>query len=263
MNNVLQAIMQERRRDAQRAGRTVSLAKLQRLGASRPAPRHLQDQWRRGLTNSKALIIAEVKKASPSAGCLCEDYHPSRIAAEYERAGAAAISVLTEPRHFLGSDDALRSVRRAVTLPILRKDFISDPYQIYESAVLGADLVLLIVAALDQESLQKLYATATEIGLDVIVEVHTREELKRAVPLDKAILGVNNRDLTTLKTDLSVARRLAPFLPKDRLCIAESGIRTRGDIEALHALGYEGFLIGESLMKSSDVGKQLRSFFPP
>jgi len=264
VNPFLETVMRERMADAQSANRKISLARLQQQLTGRPVRRRLQEAMRRRGEASRCFgIIAEVKKASPSAGLLCQDYNPAAIAAEYETAGAAAISVLTEPRYFRGSDDDLRAVRRAVSLPILRKDFIGVPYQVYESAVLGADLVLLIAAALDVRTLRELYELATDLGLEVIVEAHTREELDRAALLEKAILGVNSRNLTTLKTDLSVARRLAPFLPPGRLCIAESGIRTRRDIEELRALGYQGFLIGESLMKSPDAGKQLRSFFRP
>jgi len=261
MNDFLSKVMTERRQDARRARQKTPRRELEQQARERP-------RVSRRLTGTRrdpraTCIIAEVKKASPSAGLLCQDYNPAAIAAEYETAGAAAISVLTESRYFMGSDDDLRAVRRAVSLPILRKDFIGAPYQVYESAVLGADLVLLIAAALDERTLRELYELAADLGLEVIVEAHTREELDRAALLEKAILGVNSRNLTTLKTDLSVARRLAPFLPPGRLCIAESGIRTRRDIEELRALGYQGFLIGESLMKSPEVGAQLRSFLRP
>ncbi|MBU4200815.1 MAG: indole-3-glycerol phosphate synthase TrpC [Verrucomicrobia bacterium] len=264
VNNFLTAVMRERRQDAQRASQKTSLITLKQQVAAGTVGRSLQNAWRRQRTAATVpWIIAEVKKASPSAGLLCRDYHPEALARDYEKAGAAAISVLTEPRHFLGSDADLRMVRRAVGLPVLRKDFICEPYQIYESAVLGADIVLLIAAALDARDLRVLVDLAVDIGLEALVEVHTLEELEQAVLLEKAIVGVNSRDLVTLKTDLSVARRLAPYLPQDRLCIAESGIRNRRDIEALQAVGYRGFLIGEALMKSPDAGEQLRSFLAP
>ena len=200
-----------------------------------------------------------MKKASPSAGLLCKDYNPADIAREYERSGAIGISVLTEPRHFLGSDDDLCQVCKAVSLPVLRKDFICDKYQVYESAVLGADVILLIAAALDSYSLKELYTVALSIGLETIIEVHTLEELDTVLPLEKGIVGVNSRNLRTLKTDLSVARELVRSIPSGRIAIAESGIRSRKDIEELQALGYKGFLVGESLMKSANFGTQLRT----
>ncbi len=261
MNDFLSKVMDERRQDARQAGRKTLSRELERQARERPRVSRRLSGTRRD--PQATCIIAEVKKASPSAGLLCQDYNPAAIAAEYAAAGAVAISVLTEPRYFLGSDDDLRAVRRAVSLPILRKDFIGAPYQIYESAALGADLVLLIAAALDERTLRELYELATDLGLEVLVEAHTRAELERAALLDQAIIGVNSRNLITLKTDLAVARRLAPFLPPGRLCVAESGIRTRRDIEDLQALGYQGFLIGGALMKSPEVGAQLRSFLRP
>ena len=264
VNNFLTAVMRERGQDAQRANRTTALAMLKQQLTAFPGRRSLTEAWRRPKTAAgELLILAEVKKASPSAGLICRDYHPAALAGEYEKAGAAAISVLTEPRHFQGSDDDLRAVRQAVRLPILRKDFISEPYQVYESAILGADIILLIAAALDGRVMRGLVNLAVDIGLDVLVEVHTLQELEQAALLKQVIVGVNSRDLVTLKTDLAVARRLAPDLPKDRLCIAESGIHNRRDIEQLQAVGYQGFLIGESLMKSPDAGQQLRAFLVP
>lgn len=259
-NNFLTTVMRERRQDAQGAGQTTSLAELKRQWVAGRVCRSLNNAWRLPPTAAATpCIIAEVKKASPSAGLLSRDYHPAALASAYEKAGAAAISVLTEPRHFQGSADDLRAVRQAVKLPILRKDFIGEPYQVIESAVLGADIVLLIAAALEPQRLRALYTLATEIGLEALVEVHSRKELEQAAQLDKAIVGVNSRNLVTLQTDLSIARHLAAYLPKDRLCIAESGIRHRRDIEELQALGYRGFLIGEALMRAPNAGARLRS----
>jgi indole-3-glycerol phosphate synthase len=202
-------------------------------------------------------IVAEMKKASPSAGRLREDYRPAEIAALYDRAGAAAVSVLTEPRHFGGSAGHLRTVRRCVELPILRKDFICDPYQVIEAAAWGADVVLLIVAALDPGQLRDLYACARTHRLDVLVESHTPGELELALTLNEAVVGVNSRNLKTLQTDLAVARELAAAIPPGRLAIAESGIRTRADIVDLEAHGYSGFLIGESIIGHPDPAAKL------
>jgi indole-3-glycerol phosphate synthase len=195
-------------------------------------------------------IIAETKKASPSAGTLIEDYDPSTIAETYVRAGAIGISVLTEPRHFMGHLDHLRAVRENVAVPVLRKDFTCHPYHLHEACSAGADVVLLIVAALDKGLLMELHSEARSLGLETLVEIHSPQELDTAIACTDAVLGVNSRDLTTLKTDLQTARDMAGLIPGNRLTIAESGIRTRSDIDELEDLGYKGFLIGESLLRA-------------
>jgi indole-3-glycerol phosphate synthase len=198
-----------------------------------------------------------MKKASPSAGLLRPDYRPAEIGALYEERGAAGISILTEPRHFLGTPEHVQQVRAVVDLPILRKDFMCDAYQVWEAAAWGADVILLIVAALDAAELTDLHAVAQEAGLDVLVESHTAAEVELALALDDAIIGVNSRNLKTLKTDLQVAVDLAPVMPPDRICVAESGIKTRADIEMLLDVGYNGFLIGEALMSEGDPAAKL------
>lgn len=260
MNSWLQSIMTARRDDARQANSRLPLAHLQRIVQGLPKIRSLKERLIYAPGHRRQTgIIAEVKKASPSAGRLRESYDPARMAGIFEQAGATGISVLTEPRHFLGRDEDLRQVRQAVNLPILRKDFVADPYQVFETRALGADVILLIVAGLENTLLKELYSTALNIGLDVIAEVHTPEELDRVLPLNQAIIGVNSRDLNTLRTDLAKARELAPIIPTDRLAIAESGIKDRRDIEDLQARGYRGFLIGETLMKSGDVAATLRA----
>ncbi|MCX6992464.1 MAG: indole-3-glycerol phosphate synthase TrpC [Kiritimatiellaeota bacterium] len=259
MNSFLQSIMAERRNDARQASAHLPLERLEKIVAELPKIRSLKARLTCVQARGRqAAIIAEVKKASPSAGLLCKAYDPAALARTYEQAGAAGISVLTEPRHFLGRDEDLKQVRQAVNLPILRKDFMSDPYQVFETRALGADVILLIAAGLEDNLLKELYSIALAIGLDVIVEVHTRNEMDRVLPLDQAIIGVNSRDLNTLKTDLEQARGLAPLIPPGRLAIAESGIKSRRDIDDLQARGYKGFLIGETLMKSDNVAATLR-----
>jgi len=260
MNSFLQSIMAERRNDAWQASANLPLERLERIVVEFPKICSLRERLARMENHRhKASIIAEVKKASPSAGLLCESYNPAALAKIYEQAGAIGVSVLTEPRHFLGRDEDLKQVRQAVNLPLLRKDFISDPYQVFETRVLGADVILLIVAGLEGCLLNDLYIIARAVGLDVIVEVHTRDEMDRVLPLDQAIIGVNSRDLNTLKTDLACARNLASLIPPGRLAIAESGIKSRNDIEDLQAHGYNGFLIGESLMKSDNAAATLNT----
>ncbi|MFH1477355.1 MAG: indole-3-glycerol phosphate synthase TrpC [Verrucomicrobiota bacterium] len=260
MNSFLQSIMAERRNDARKTNEHLPLERLKRIAADLPKIRSLKERLTCAQTRGRqAGIIAEVKKASPSAGLLRASYDPAAVARTYEQAGAVGISVLTEPRHFLGRDEDLQQVRQATNLPILRKDFVSEPYQIFETRALGADVVLLIAAGLEDHLLNELYSIALTIGLDVIVEVHTRDEMDRAIPCDQAIIGVNSRNLNTLKTDLEQARYLAPLIPTGRLAIAESGIKSRLDIEDLQARGYKGFLIGETLMKSGDAAATLRA----
>lgn len=260
MSSFLQSIMAERRNDAWQASVHLPLERLERIVAGLPKIRSLKERLTCAQARGhQAGIIAEVKKASPSAGLLCEAYDPAAVARTYEQAGAAGVSVLTEPRHFLGRDEDLKQVRQAVNLPVLRKDFVSDPYQVFETRALGADVVLLIAAGLETSLLKQLYIIALAIGLDVIVEVHTRDEMDRGLPLDQAIIGVNSRDLNTLKTDLACVRDLASLIPPNRLAIAESGIKSRHDIEDLQARGYKGFLIGETLMKSDNAAATLRA----
>jgi indole-3-glycerol phosphate synthase len=204
-------------------------------------------------------IIAEFKRASPSGGVIRHDVSPGEVARAYERGGACAISVLTEEEYFNGSLDDLNSVRCATHLPLLRKDFIVDPTQIYETAIAGADAVLLIVAALDDVSLRDLRKTAeNELGLDALVEVHTSDELRRALNAGAKIIGVNNRNLETLEVSLRTSEQLIAETPPDAVMISESGLRDGQQLRRLHALGFCGFLIGESLMRANDPETALR-----
>lgn len=215
---------------------------------------------REALKLDRLNIIAEVKRASPSKGLIRENAEPSQIALDYEAGGAVAISVLTEEERFLGSLDDLREVRRAVGVAVLRKDFIFDEFQLYEAAAAGADALLLIVAALDDEKLESLRRIAEdELGMDALVEVHTSEELRRALAAGATIVGVNNRNLHTFEVSLDVSAQLAPEIPSAVLSISESGLRTGGDLNRLRALGYRGFLIGESLMRAPRPGLALRA----
>jgi indole-3-glycerol phosphate synthase len=253
--NVLESIMAERRAAVAAARAAASGADLEARARGR-----VRHSLRAALAAPTlgSCIIAEVKKASPSAGLLRRAYDPAATAALYAAHGACGVSVLTEPLHFLGSEEDLVAVRRAIDLPVLRKDFLCDPYQVLEAAAWGADLVLLIVAALEDSELRALHAAAVELGLEVLVETHTEAEVERALALGEIILGVNSRDLKTLRTDLAVAERLARMLPLGVPAVAESGIRTPDDIRRLRAAGYRGFLIGEVLMRQPDPGALLR-----
>lgn len=211
-----------------------------------------------GILKSRELtLIAEVKKASPSKGIINSDINPVEVALKYQTGGAGAISVLTEEEFFMGNNEYLSDIAKKVNIPVLRKDFIIDPYQIYHSRYLGASIILLIVAILDKEKLREYLSIADSLGLDAIVEVHTEEELSIAVEIGARIIGINNRNLNTFEVDLKTTGRLMRIMPNDKLVISESGIKTAEDINYLKSLGIKGILIGETLMRSADVGKAI------
>ena len=202
-------------------------------------------------------IIAEIKQRSPSKGIICEDFNPVRIAESYAGAGAAALSVLAEEDFFGGSLDHLEAIRKCAALPLLRKDFIFDEYQLYESVLAGADAVLLIVAILEDKLLGNLIEAAAKLQLDALVETHSTDEMKRATGAGASIIGVNNRDLTTFAVDLETSISLAPLAPKGAVLVSESGIHTGSDIRRLKAAGFNAFLVGEHLMRAADPGAAL------
>jgi len=216
--------------------------------------------FRRALTqpDQKLAVIAEVKKASPSAGVIAESFEPAEIAKNYERAGASAISVLTDAKFFQGSLEYLRNVRNAVSVPLLRKDFLWDRAQIAESAADGADAILLIVAALTQDQLVRLLGNAKDYRLEPLVEVHRLDELQRALEAGAEIIGINNRDLTTLDVDLAVTEQLCREVPDDIILVSESGIKTAGDVARMKACGVDAVLVGEALMRGEVSLEQLR-----
>jgi indole-3-glycerol phosphate synthase len=251
---ILDDIVAGRREDLAQSKRSRSEAELRQLP--------LFDEERRGFEGSlrrdRPAIIAEVKKASPSRGLIRADFDPVGIATAYAAGGATAVSVLTEPRFFQGSLEHLAAVRKAVSLPLLRKDFVIDAYQIVEARAWGADAVLLIVAILDDGQLRELLAATAESGLDALVEAHTASEVERAVAAEASLVGINNRDLRTFVTTLETAERLGKLVPDSAVRIAESGIETREDLTRLESCGFHAFLIGESLMRSADPAARLR-----
>ena len=213
------------------------------------------------VTSGQSAVIAEIKKASPSKGIIRADFDPVSIAQSYEQGGATCLSILTDRDFFQGEDAFLIAARNSCKLPVLRKDFMVDPYQIYESRVIGADCILLIVAALDDKLLQELAWTAIDIGLDVLVEVHNREELERAQMLRTPMIGINNRDLHTFKTDLDTTIGLLRDVYPDRMVITESGIHTREDIALMRRHGVNAYLVGEAFMKADNPGQKLHELF--
>jgi indole-3-glycerol phosphate synthase len=209
------------------------------------------------VTKGRNAVIAEIKKASPSAGVLRTNFDPEAIARSYERGGATCLSVLTDRDFFQGADEDLRLARAACSLPVLRKDFMIDPYQIVESRVLGADCILLIVAALDDASLRSLYELARELGLDVLIEVHNQDELSRSLTLEGEMIGINNRNLRTFATSLETTFGMLSSIPPTTLVVTESGIHTREHIAAMRARGVYAFLVGEAFMRADDPGQAL------
>jgi indole-3-glycerol phosphate synthase len=203
-------------------------------------------------------LIAEIKKASPSSGLIRQDFDPVALAKAYQSAGATCLSVLTDEKHFQGSSDHLKAARKAVDLPLLRKDFILDPWQVYESRALGADCILLIMGALDDSCARELEALARSLDMDVLAEVHNAAELERALGLETNLIGINNRDLKTLQVNLHTTLELAPQIPPERFIIAESGIRSHQDLVILAQTGVRSFLVGEWLMRQPDVAEAAR-----
>jgi indole-3-glycerol phosphate synthase len=254
MPTILDRIVATKRAEVEAAKRAVPEAELERRVRDLPPARDFAAALRRP---GAVQVIAEVKKASPSAGVIRPDFDPVAIARTYERHGAAAVSVLTDERYFQGSLTYLSAVRAAVTCPLLRKDFILDRYQLLEARLAGADAALLIAEILPGDRLSVLQRQATELGLHTLVELHDADQLPRVLDCGAAVIGVNNRDLRTFATRLEHTLELLPKIPADRVVVSESGIKTPGDLRRLGAAGVRAVLIGESLMRAPDVGAAL------
>ena len=263
MSDILAEICAAKRTHIARRKSETSQASLLARVREVPPPRSFAGALRSHLAEGRYGLIAEIKKASPSRGLIRADFDPGSLARAYRAGGAACLSVLTDAPYFQGNDADLTAARAAVDLPILRKDFILDPYQVLESRALGADCVLLIMAALDDASARELAAAAADLGLDILVEIHDRAELDRALRLDAGLIGINNRNLKTLAVDLATAEALAPDVPRDRVVVAESGIHQPEDLERLAAAGARCFLVGESLMRERDVAEAVRRLLRP
>ena len=261
MTTVLDRIIEAKREHVANCKAKRSLATLTEEARATGSPRGFEAALRTKIAAGNPGIIAEIKRASPSKGVIRKDYQPSEHARSYQSAGAACLSVLTDEPFFQGTDSHLQAVRNAVELPIIRKDFMIDPYQIVEARVLGADCILLIVAALDDALLADLYACAKEQSLDVLVEVHDAEELERALQLEPTLLGVNNRNLKTFETNIENSLELRARVPEQVLLVTESGIADVSVVDRLRAAGINAFLVGEAFMRAPDPGAALRSMF--
>ena len=259
--DVLRAIIRDKLSEIESAKLSVPLSELaSRLDDVEP-PRGFEASLRKWLHKKKAAVIAECKKASPSKGVIRENYDVQIVARSYEQGGAACISVLTDQKYFQGALGDLTEARSVCSLPALRKDFIVDDYQLYESRVAGADCILLIVAVLDQQQIVDLGDSARKLGLDVLIEVHSYEELEIALEYPHGMIGINNRDLRNFETNLETSLSLCRSVPENRVVISESGIHTREDVRLLSEAGINAYLVGESLMKVSDPGARLNEIF--
>jgi indole-3-glycerol phosphate synthase len=257
VSDILARIVEVKRAEVAAGRARRDLAAVRREAEARRDPRDFVAALRRRIAGGDAAVIAEVKKASPSKGVLREDFRPAEIAASYERHGAAALSVLTDVSFFQGSADALEQARGACALPVLRKDFVVDPWQVYESRAMGADAILLIVAVLDDDSLIDLESLASALGMAVLVEVHDADELDRALHLKTPLVGINNRNLRTFDVSLETTLGLLDRIPPDRLVVTESGVATPADVRRLRSAGVQAFLVGEAFMRADDPGAAL------
>lgn len=258
---VLEKIIARKVEEVAERRASVSLAELERRVAAADAPRGFAQALRRQAARRQPAVIAEVKKASPSKGVIREHFVPAEIARSYEQGGATCLSVLTDVDFFQGSDAYLQQARAACSLPVIRKDFMIDPYQVIEARALGADCILLIVANLEDGQMAELAAVAAEQGLDVLVEVHDGDELERALRLDTPLLGINNRNLHSFEVSLDTTLDLLERVPSDRLVVTESGILGRADVELMTAHDVHAFLVGEAFMRAEDPGAELRRLF--
>ncbi len=260
-SDILNMILKRKAEEVAERRAAVSLSELRARLPEAPAPRGFVAAIEARLKAGKTAVIAEIKKASPSKGLLRADFHPAEIARSYERGGAACLSVLTDRDFFQGADEYLMEARAACALPVLRKDFNIDPYQVVEARVLGADCILLIVAALDDGALRELAALARELRMDVLVEVHDAAELDRALALDTRLIGINNRNLHNFETRLETTLDLLPNIPKDRIVVTESGIHNSADVALMREHGVNTFLVGETFMRTEIPGAELERLF--
>ena len=259
--NILDRIMEVKRAEVAASRRLLSLEALQEQAVAAPAPRDFVGALRARVASGRAAVIAEIKRASPSKGVLRADFDPVSIARSYEKHGAACMSVLTDKDFFQGSEAHLKAARGACGLPALRKDFLLEPYQVFESRALGADCILLIAAALSREAMRELESVAAGLGMAVLVEVHDATELEAALELKTPLLGINNRNLRTFETRLETTLDLLPRVPAGRLVVTESGILAPQDVARMRAQGVHAFLVGEAFMRAADPGAALQQLF--
>lgn len=265
MSDILKKILDVKAQEVRAAQQSQSLASLRREveshGELRAGLRHFEISLRNKIQAGKAAVIAEIKKASPSKGVIRADFHPDQIAVSYAKHGAACLSVLTDVQFFQGAPQYLQQAKAACTLPVLRKDFMIDPYQIYQARAWGADAILLIAAALDVGLMRELEAIAHELGMAVLVEVHNAEELTATLTLKTALLGINNRNLRTFEVSLDNTIALLPHIPPEKIVITESGISTADDVKRMRDRNVHSFLVGEAFMRAEEPGLEMARLF--
>jgi len=259
--DILQTILQRKRAEIEQRSRAVDIQQLGRRAEAASPVRGFIDSIERNISFGRAAVIAEIKQASPSKGLLRENFNPAAIAQSYENHGAACLSVLTDRDFFQGSEDYLRQARAACALPVIRKDFIIDPYQVIEARAIDADCILLIVAALADIALKQLLDLAHELRMDVLMEVHDETELARALASGARLIGINNRNLRTFETTLDTTLRMLHRIPDDRIAVTESGIHTVADVRLMREHNVHAFLVGEAFMKADEPGQKLRELF--
>jgi indole-3-glycerol phosphate synthase len=259
--DILQTIVQRKREEIEQRARAVDIHELGRRAESASPVRGFIESIERNIAAGRSAVIAEIKKASPSKGLLRENFDPAAIAQSYEKHGAACLSVLTDRDFFQGSEAYLQQAREACALPVIRKDFIIDPYQVVEARAIDADCILLIVAALDDVALKQLLDLAHELRMDVLMEVHDETELERALASGARLLGINNRNLRTFETSLDTTLRMLERIPSDRIVVTESGIHTVADVQLMREHNVHAFLVGEAFMKADKPGEKLRELF--
>jgi len=259
--DILKRILKRKAEEVAERSARVGIRELSQQAEAAPAPRGFVDTIEAKIAAGLPAVIAEIKKASPSKGILREHFDPAAIARSYEQAGAACLSVLTDRDFFQGAEEYLRQARQACTLPVLRKDFIVDAYQVYEARAIGADCILLIVAALGDAQMRELAGLAHQLEMDVLVEVHDREELERALQIEVPLIGINNRSLRTFQTRLETTLDLLPLIPNNRIVVTESGIHKSEDVALMRSHGVNVFLVGEAFMKAPDPGARLVELF--
>ncbi len=261
MSDILNKIIATKVTEVAAAQSLKPLAEIQAAAKAAPAPRDFVGSIRSKIASNKAAVIAEIKKASPSKGIIREDFRPADIAKSYEQGGAACLSVLTDVEYFQGSPEYLKQARAACSLPVLRKDFMIDPYQVYEARAMGADCILLIAAALDLATMQQLEKISHELGMAVLVEVHNGEEMELALQLKTPLLGINNRNLRTFEVTLDTTLGLLSRIPADKIVVTESGIFTAEDVALMRKNNVHTFLVGEAFMRQPDPGAELAKVF--
>ena len=254
MPNILDTIIKNKMHEVSLLKEKVNISELEKIAFSKPKPHKFIENLKKN-TDKGYGLIAEIKRASPSKGIICKNFKPKIIAQEYKNGGATCLSVLTDEKFFMGSIEIFQTIRKSIDLPMLRKDFIIDPIQVYQSRAIGADCILLMLSCLKDKMFEELFLLSQSLSMDVLIEIHDEKELHRALNINASMIGINNRNLKTMQTSLNVTKNLIPKIPKNKFIVSESGFKNRSDLEEMAKSGVRCFLIGETLMKSKNIEK--------